>query len=135
MTRVLLGLLGVEDMEIATEIFHALIAQNTRLPVMRALLQNTAFNSDKPEEFDQILDDFKKLNDQRNRYVHGYWFTHVDSQRSYLCKSNQSAVYALIDSQMVEPAELEKFRADCWNLFVRTIDLGVVAIQANRKRR
>lgn len=119
MTRVLRELIGAPQLEVASEMFHALLAQNTRLPVMRALLQNTTANAGKSADYDAILDEFKRLNDQRNQFIHGYWYTHAETDHVYLCKSNQDAASALAGGKRVTAADLVEFQKSCGTLMGR----------------
>ncbi|OJX50621.1 MAG: hypothetical protein BGO81_20420 [Devosia sp. 66-22] len=121
MSQVLARLIGTKNQEAATEIFHTLTAQSTRLPVMKALLQNTAMNANMPEEFDAVIDAFDKLNTERNRYVHDYWFTQEPNGPVYLSPSGRSFVIATLDGARVVTAdELNGFRARCTDLLQKT---------------
>lgn len=123
MTNVLMELIGTDNHEVASEIFHALLAQNTRLPVMKALLQNTQANQGKPETFDEIIDEFTRLNIERNHLVHHYWLTH-DNGRVYRCPSNQSMVHAMRYGELVTVESLDTFRDACNALTRRALLLS-----------
>ncbi|MEO8758272.1 MAG: hypothetical protein ABI398_11055 [Devosia sp.] len=109
MSHVLGELIGTNDHEIASEIFHALLAQNTRLPVMLALLQNTRTNATKAEDFDQMLSEFKRLNDERNRLIHSYWFTHRGTDTVYCCPSGSALPHAMRKGRVVTQETLVAF--------------------------
>ena len=98
MVQLLQALIGHPAQEVAAEIFHALTAQNTRLPVIKALLQNTAFNTDKSAAFDEIVSTFERLNGERNKLIHGYWFTHKETGTVYRSPQGQSTATALAPS-------------------------------------
>lgn len=57
------------------QIFRTIINASTRINVMRTLLEKTPVNSNKPALFDEILDEYNRLNTVRNDYVHGLWWT------------------------------------------------------------
>ena len=42
---------------------------------MMALLERTKLNRDKDSFYDDVLDEFTKLNGKRNDYIHGMWYT------------------------------------------------------------
>jgi hypothetical protein len=50
---------------------------------MLSLLQRSAINRDKEAFYDEVLNEFDKLNGKRNAYLHGIWYTHRDG-RIYL---------------------------------------------------
>ena len=116
MVAVLRSLLGGPPEEIASSVFHALIAQNTRLPVMRSLLEDTRANRDRPEVYDDILNEFKRLNSRRNDYVHHYWYTHKETGSVYLCPSKRGSNKALHAGRIVTADELKQFVDACVSL-------------------
>ena len=113
MVILLRSLLGGPPEEIASSVFHALLAQNTRLPVMRSLLEDTRANRQRPQAYDEVLDEFKRLNSQRNDYIHHYWYTHEEAGFVYLCPSKRSSAKALHAGRPITAGELERFVEDC----------------------
>ena len=84
--------------------FTAIINQKTRIDVMRELLERSPHNTGKSDEYDFFIDEFKKLNDLRNKYVHGRWWTH-DSGDIYL-QSDNSESFAQAEYRKVTVKEL-----------------------------
>ena len=99
--------------DVAETIFHALIAQSTRMPVMRALLEQTIQNASQPKEMDEILDEFHALNTERNRFAHWYWITNMDTQATFICPTRQSFNDAFLDGTEVSAEELTSFHDRC----------------------
>jgi len=50
---------------------------------MRAMLEKSPKHKDKTLFFDEIIEEFSKLNKQRNKYVHGLWWT-LEGTRSFV---------------------------------------------------
>jgi len=121
---VLANLLGGTGHEVATEIFHALVAQNTRLPILNALLQNTVQNADKPDAYDEVIDEFKRLNDKRNEFIHSYWVTNDKTKKVYLCPSKRTVFVAIADGRVIELEEILTFILDCLKLHERITTSG-----------
>lgn len=59
----------------ARQIFRSIYSNQARRKIMLALLQRSKINLDKDSYYDNILDEFAKLNKNRNSYVHGMWYT------------------------------------------------------------
>ncbi|MCW5698765.1 MAG: hypothetical protein KIT00_02875 [Rhodospirillales bacterium] len=78
-----LGDLAGADRDAARKIFRSIVNQKARIDVMRALLERSRINRTKSGDYDAIIDEFKALNDERNKYVHGFWMTHKDSGRVF----------------------------------------------------
>ena len=47
---------------------------------MRALLQKAPHNAHLSKEYDEIIDEFKSINQIRNDYVHGVWMVQNDTR-------------------------------------------------------
>jgi hypothetical protein len=109
MISVFQDLLGVQagDFDTARLIFTALVNQRIRIDVMRELLERSRHNRDKGEKFDIVIDEYKKLNDLRNRYVHGRWWTH-ESGDTYL-QSDNSVHFPYVEYRKVTKKELQFF--------------------------
>ncbi len=109
MISVLDKLLGVErgDLNTARLIFTSLVNQKVRIDVMRDLLEGSWHNRDKDEIYDEILNEFKKLNELRNKYVHGKWWTHENGD-TYL-QSDNSLSFRYAQPRKVTKKELQLF--------------------------
>jgi hypothetical protein len=60
-------------------IFRSIVSETARIKIMRALLEDAPQNVNMGSEFDAVLDEFSSLNSQRNKYVHGLWWTEPKS--------------------------------------------------------
>lgn len=97
----------LEDSASGRLIFTAIINQQTRIAVMRALLEKSDLNKDKGDEFDEIIDEFKKLNELRNKYVHSLWWTH-ESGDTYIQTENDDWFGFSIEYKRVTAKELSE---------------------------
>jgi hypothetical protein len=84
---------------------------------MRTLLQRSRTNKGKGAEFDQILDEFEKVNSLRNAYIHGRWWTH-ESGDTYL-QSDNSLPSTHARYRKVTTKELEAFHTRLGTLAAR----------------
>lgn len=75
LSTVLASLMNAPDPIVANYILHSLNSPSARVTVMRKLLQDAPINEDKSAAYDKILNDFEGISAQRNRYVHGRWWT------------------------------------------------------------
>lgn len=71
----------------ARQIFRAIINQQARIKVLRALLQRSRRNKGKSADFDAVIDEFSAINDLRNSFLHGLWYTH-ESGRTFLSEAS-----------------------------------------------
>jgi hypothetical protein len=76
MISILTELLGGDADLPSRQIFRSIVAAQARIKIMRSLLQRTEINEGKAGDYDDILDDFTRLNDLRNSFLHGLWYTH-----------------------------------------------------------
>jgi hypothetical protein len=60
-------ILDIPDKQSARLIFRSIINQNIRIIIMRALLEKSPHHKDKGILFDEIIDEFAKLNSSRNK--------------------------------------------------------------------
>jgi hypothetical protein len=86
--RLLAVLLRIEDSrsQIAHYIWRTIINAETRIAVLRTLLEEAHFNEDQPDELDGFIAEFEQLKSRRNAYVHGQWYTRVDTGQMLLAK-------------------------------------------------
>ncbi|HWQ94617.1 MAG TPA: hypothetical protein VN418_03840 [Gammaproteobacteria bacterium] len=116
-------LLGVQhgNLDTARLIFYALVAQKIRIEVMRKLLQKARHNKSKGKRYDEILDEFEKLNTMRNKYVHGLWWTHENGD-THLQLDN-SAFFTHVEYRKVTKKELEGFLSRLNTLWAKVLFL------------
>jgi hypothetical protein len=82
----IMGLL-LGDRTPARQVFRAIVANQSRIKVMRALLERSQHNITKGAEYDEIISEFDSLVNKRNAYLHGLWYTH-HSGRVFLAESS-----------------------------------------------
>jgi hypothetical protein len=88
-------------------IFTAIINQRARIDVMRKLLEGSPYNNKKGSDYDHIITEFRKLNELRNSYVHGLWWTH-ENGTTYLQSDN--SVFGLDENfRKVTAKELQEY--------------------------
>ena len=123
MISVFHNLLGAKlgDLETARLIFSTLVNQRVRIKVMQQLLTRSRLNKDKKEDYEIILSEFEKLNDQRNKYVHGLWWTH-ESGDTYI-QTDNSVFFTHAIYQKITKADLEFFLKRLNNLRLQVIEL------------
>ena len=80
MTSVLAVLLGDSDHVAAGCVMRAIKSPKGRVDVMLDLLQLAPINAHLGDEYDQIIDEFRIISNQRNSYAHGRWWTKVDGE-------------------------------------------------------
>jgi hypothetical protein len=83
-------LIGVGDMGNARLIFRSIINQNTRISIMKTMLEKSPIHAETSDWFDKIVDEFAALNRIRNTYAHCLWLTHTQTQRIYLTEETDS---------------------------------------------
>jgi hypothetical protein len=76
MIDVLTELLGGNAALPSRQIFRSIVAVQARIKVMRRLLQRTELNDKKDKIYDEVINEFAALNDSRNAFLHGLWYTH-----------------------------------------------------------
>jgi hypothetical protein len=76
MIDVLTELLGGNAELPSRQIFRSIVAVQARIKVMRSLLQRTELNERKDQIYDEVINEFAALNDLRNTFLHGLWYTH-----------------------------------------------------------
>ncbi|MEK7874875.1 MAG: hypothetical protein AAB325_01645, partial [Pseudomonadota bacterium] len=99
--------MGVQNYENGRLIFTAIVNQKIRIDVMRTLLHRSRVNRQMDRIFDEIIDEFQRLNDLRNNYVHGRWWTHENGD-TYLQIDN-SELPTHVVYRKVTKSELEDY--------------------------
>lgn len=103
------------------QIYKKLSGSAARADLMRILLQKTELNKDKSEEFDSVINEFSRLSEVRNRYVHGLWWTHENGE-TYLQEATK-ADFDWLNVRKIEVAELTNFLVQSTELWNRTLSL------------
>lgn len=119
----MIGILGqlLGDGAPARQVFRAIIAQNARIKVMKALLERTARNKTKGSEYDEIISEFASLNDLRNTYIHGLWHTH-ETGRVFFSESSIDDGHIFAQRELLIE-ELQNATIRMGNLWVRVTKL------------
>ena len=102
-------------------VFYSLVNQKIRIDVMRRLLERGWHNRDHSEEYDAIINEFAKLNELRNKYVHGLWWTH-DNGDVHL-QIDSSAFFSHAEYRKVTSKELQGFIARLNALWQQLLNL------------
>lgn len=97
-----LGLLLGDDTTAPRFIFRSVINQQGRIHMLRQLLANLPRNSDKPVGYDEVIDEFARLNTIRNGYMHGLWKTHQPTAKVYLSEPEGDHLFALDDRRVTK---------------------------------
>lgn len=118
MIIVLRSLIGNHEQQIPSQqIFRAVVSQDARIKMMRAILEQSPINQKKGAIFDAMIDEFEALNKARNKYVHGLWWTH-ESQRMYLQPASTSEA-GFLDQREVTLQEMNEVLERMGNLWRR----------------
>lgn len=115
MIGVLSDLLGSTPHAPARQIFKSIISNQARQKVMLALLQRAKINRDKGKQYDEIITQFHELNACRNIYVHGLWFTHVNTGKVFLAEESLDD-HHFFESREVPIQEMEGMVNRMWAL-------------------
>lgn len=102
MISVLAELLGGGRGTPAHQIFRSIVNAKARIDVMRNLLEMAEINKNREIYFDEVIDEFKSLNDKRNEYMHNIWMSYNNGD-AYLCKASPSVLGYLMDSTRKVP--------------------------------
>jgi hypothetical protein len=84
MLAVLGGLMGDVNGDTVQPIWASIRSNRQRYRLMKDILETHRLAKDFGNETDLILEEFNRLIDLRNSYVHGLWQTHVDLDQVYL---------------------------------------------------
>lgn len=104
-------------------IFRSVVNQQARIKIMRSLLELSMHNREKPIDYDEIIDEFDKLNDQRNKLLHGLWWTRHDGRLYYEEASLDN--HSFLTSREVETKEIDDVTKRMDALIMRIyLDLG-----------
>jgi hypothetical protein len=89
------------------QIYRSIISPQSRIKVLRSLLQRTELNQRKDPIYDEVIDEFSSLNDQRNTYLHGLWHTH-ESGRVFFIEASQDEM-SIFQNREVHLNEIDEF--------------------------
>jgi hypothetical protein len=89
----------------AQQVFRSLHSEDSRVKVMRVLLEKSKINQDKGQEFDDLLDLFVEVKKRRNALAHGLWSTH-SSGRVFLAEPTTDEFHSFITQREIKKTEL-----------------------------
>lgn len=121
MIRILHDLLGGKpsgDVPPARQIFRGIANNQARARVMKVLLEQSPTNSGKEPFYDDTINEFMSLNDKRNAYIHGLWYTYQE-ERIFVCERTTDDFYVM-GMREVELKELEEL-IDATHAFVSKV--------------
>ena len=129
MIFILSSLIGNHEQEIPSQqIFRAIVSQDARIKMIRAILEKSPINRKKGAIFDAIIDEFEALNKARNKYVHGLWWTHVESQRVFLQPASTDE-FGFLDQREVTLQEMDDVIERMSRLFGRIMRLQMGLVE------
>jgi hypothetical protein len=134
MELVLSRLLGADN-NAASHISRQILSPSVRVDMMRALLERAPHNKDKPDYFDEIINEFKEISTLRNHYVHGKWETGEDGKQLYLVRPGDDP-YALgsLITEEFDLAEMQSTRKRIMELWTRIYkEIGAESPIAHQK--
>jgi hypothetical protein len=85
----ILAILMESDREVASHVMRSIINAKAKRDLMTALLSRARHNADKPEDFDEIIDDFNAVSKIRNDLVHARWQTDIANGDVYVIFPNK----------------------------------------------
>ncbi len=107
MARFLALLLNMRDPVSTGYILRTIRSPKGRYDVMKGLLEKAPVNKAKDQEHDRILAEFWSINQRRNAYVHGHWYTSDENYSSWLLEPNDDDHgFGLTDARPVARDEL-----------------------------
>lgn len=121
MIAVLGDLCGGIDRDAARKMFRSIVNQKARIDMMKALLERARINRTKADDYDAVLDEFKALNDERNKYVHGFWLTHKESGRVFF--SEITDIDLVLPRREIKGPELQRIITRMENLIWKVYGL------------
>jgi hypothetical protein len=95
-------------------IFQAVGSQHLRLKMMKDALERGTQNIEKPDVFDEIIREFREINEIRNRYAHGVWFASEGAQR-YTLVGREGILRS--NSEIITAADIHHTTQRMRNLF------------------
>lgn len=87
------------------KIFRSIVAQKTRIDVLKALLEETARNKTRDSRYDDAIEEFASLNGLRNKYLHGLWWTKQENGKAYFAEASTED-FSFASSRIIQDGEL-----------------------------
>jgi hypothetical protein len=106
MITVFQQLTKIPDFTSAQQIFRSIINQRTRIAVMKTMLQKSPLNQSAGPFYDEVIEEYSKLNTLRNTYAHGLWHTRNNGQ-VFFCEAADEIPSFGFSQREVEASELE----------------------------
>lgn len=118
MAWVLARLTGTE-LQLAGYLLRSVRSPRGRTDMLRDLLQLAPRNVLAGDDFDDVIAEFSRIGTQRNKYVHGRWFTRTDREKVRFCESDDHRM-EFIRSREVTLEELDEL-LDAMSALLRRI--------------
>jgi hypothetical protein len=98
------------------QIFYSIVNQQARIKIMRTLLEESHINKDRPQVYDEIIDEFSSLNKKRNDFLHSlWWVADSDEKTTWIAESSLDYMPLVQSSREIKINELtqtlERMRA------------------------
>lgn len=106
------------DGETAAHILRSIASAKARILLLRNVLQRARHNSKKPEVFDCILNDFEKLNDLRNKFVHAKYMTSETGEVLWLPRNQDTMLVAPFNYMPFPSSKLSECRSKIRELHI-----------------
>lgn len=105
MVRIFRIILGIESGEAAALAYAAIRAPQTRWEIARRVLENDHIHIKTTEDYDNLIDEFRRITSARNEYVHGDW-AH-DNRGGLWLVSTQGTVTDSLNPRRVPKSEFQ----------------------------
>ena len=100
-------LIGTTNDNSARLIFRSIINNNTRIEIMRTMLQRAPQHQAMPPAVDALIDEFQSLSRVRNSYAHGLWRTRKKDGKVLLEGEEKVTYEPSYENRRVTEAELK----------------------------
>jgi hypothetical protein len=118
MDTVLAILMDASDNKTAGYILTAIKSPRGRIDLLTDLLELSPVNQKRPPEYDQIIKEFASVNTARNKFVHGQWWTNVETNEVFFAEEDDHG-FGFFASRPVQPTELQVLVRRIQELYLR----------------
>ena len=108
MERVLSLIMKSDEMT-AAHVMRSIVSANARIQLMRNLLERARHNSDKTSEYDEIIEEYSKINTNRNEFVHARWYTNIQSGKIFIIKRSDDKL--IVDIAAKKEFDVKEFKS------------------------
>jgi len=99
------------DWETASHILRSIVSVKGRMDVLRNVLERARQNADKPAVFDEIIDEFYAINNERNQFVHSQYMTNeATGEVSWIKLKDDPLLHRDAAYKPFNPQNLEELR-------------------------